>query len=104
MSSGVTGTRASSRPVAARSAAATAAVETTVGGSPTPLTPYGASGSGSSTSSDVDRRHVEGGRDQVVGEARVRDHAVARLDLLHQREPEPLRGAALDLAVRRPAG
>ncbi len=42
MSSGRTGTRGSSRPVAARSADATAAVETTVGGSPTPLTPYGA--------------------------------------------------------------
>ena len=27
--------------------------------------------------------------------------AVARLDLLHQREPEPLRGAALDLALDR---
>ena len=39
MSSGRTGTRASSRPVAARRAAATAAVATTVGGSPIPLTP-----------------------------------------------------------------
>ena len=39
MSSGRTGTRASSRPVASRSAATIAAVETTVGGSPTPLTP-----------------------------------------------------------------
>ena len=39
MSSGLTGTRVSSRPVAARSAATTAAVETTVGGSPTPFTP-----------------------------------------------------------------
>ena len=39
------------------------------------------------------------GRDQVVGEARVRDQPVARLDLLHQREPEALRDAALDLAV-----
>ena len=39
MSSGLTGTRVSSRPVAARSAATIAAVETTVGGSPTPLTP-----------------------------------------------------------------
>ena len=34
-----TGTRVSSRPVAARSAETTAAVETTVGGSPTPFTP-----------------------------------------------------------------
>ncbi len=39
MSSGRTGTRRSGRPVASRSAAATAAVETTVGGSPTPFTP-----------------------------------------------------------------
>jgi len=39
MSSGLTGTRVKSRPVAARSAATTAAVETTVGGSPTPFTP-----------------------------------------------------------------
>ena len=38
-SSGLTGTRTSSRPVASRSAATIAAVETTVGGSPTPLTP-----------------------------------------------------------------
>jgi hypothetical protein len=39
MSSGRTGTRESSRPVAARKALTIAAVETTVGGSPTPLTP-----------------------------------------------------------------
>ena len=39
MSSGRTGTRASSRPVASRSAATIAAVDTTVGGSPTPFTP-----------------------------------------------------------------
>ena len=39
MSSGRTGTRVRSRPVASRSAATMAAVETTVGGSPTPLTP-----------------------------------------------------------------
>jgi ribosomal protection tetracycline resistance protein len=39
MSSGRTGTRVSSRPVAARSAETTAAVDTTVGGSPTPLAP-----------------------------------------------------------------
>jgi hypothetical protein len=38
MSSGLTGTRVSARPVAARRAATTAALETTVGGSPTPLT------------------------------------------------------------------
>ena len=39
MSSGRTGTRVSGRPLAARNAATTAAVETTVGGSPTPLAP-----------------------------------------------------------------
>ena len=39
MSSGRTGTRASSRPVASRRAETTAAVETTVGGSPTPFSP-----------------------------------------------------------------
>jgi hypothetical protein len=39
MSSGLTGTRVSSRPVASRRAATIAAVETTVGGSPTPLAP-----------------------------------------------------------------
>ena len=39
MSSGRTGTRASSLVVASRSAATTAAVETTVGGSPTPFRP-----------------------------------------------------------------
>ena len=39
MSSGRTGTRVSGRPLAARSAATIAAVETTVGGSPTPLAP-----------------------------------------------------------------
>src|SRR3712207_5040417 len=35
----------------------------------------------------LDGWHVERGRDQVVGEARIRDQAVARLDLLHEREP-----------------
>src|SRR5262249_60236505 len=39
-----------------------------------------------------------GRRDQVVGAARVRDQPVTRLDLLHQRPPEPLRAAARDLA------
>ena len=62
MSSGRTGTRSSDRPVAARRAETTAAVETTVGGSPTPLTPYGAPGSASSTSS-----LMTGGMSSVVG-------------------------------------
>ena len=48
-----------------------------------------------------DRRHVEEGGDEVIREARVRDHAVARLDLLHERKPEALRGAALDLPLDR---
>ena len=39
MSSGRTGARRSSRPVAFRNAATIAAVDTTVGGSPTPFTP-----------------------------------------------------------------
>jgi hypothetical protein len=47
----------------------------------------------------LDRRHVERRRQQVVGEARVPDHAVLYLELLHQREADALRGAALDLAV-----
>jgi len=46
MSSGRTGTRVRSRPVASRRAATIAAVETTVGGSPTPFAPSGACGSG----------------------------------------------------------
>ncbi len=50
MSSGRIGTRGSSRPVAARMAAASAGVDERVGGSPTPLAPKGAPGSGSSTS------------------------------------------------------
>ena len=62
MSSGRTGTRVSGRRVAARMAERIAAVETTVGGSPTPLTPYGASGSGTSTSSIA-----TGGMSSVVG-------------------------------------
>ena len=97
MSSGRTGTRASSRPVASRSAATIAAVETTVGGSPTPFKPYGAVRLGVLDQLGHDRRHVEERGDEVVGEARVRDRAVARLDLLHERESEALRGSALDL-------
>src|SRR3984893_2707747 len=53
ISSGRTGTRESSRPVASRNAATIAAVETTVGGSPTPFTPYRASGSGGSTGAEA---------------------------------------------------
>src|SRR5207245_8494255 len=46
MSSGRTGTRLSSRPVAARMAATIAGVLEIVGGSPAPFAPYGASGGG----------------------------------------------------------
>ena len=42
----------------------------------------------------LDRRHVADGRDQIV----VQVLALAGEELLHQREAEPLRGAALDLA------
>ena len=101
ISSGRTGTRRSGLPVASRIAATTAAVETTVGGSPTPLTPYGASGSGILDQHRLDRRHVERGRHEVVGEARVRDPPAARLDLLHHGQAEPLRRPALDLALDR---
>ena len=46
MSWGRTGTRGSGRPVAARMAAATAAVDEIVRGSPMPFAPNGAPGSG----------------------------------------------------------
>ena len=48
------------------------------GGSPTPLAPSGACGSGSSTSDGHDVGRVEAGRQQVVGEAGVADAAVDR--------------------------
>ena len=50
---------------------------------------------------DAHRRHVEDRRQQVVGEGRVEDLAVPDLDLLEQRQPQPLRAAALDLALER---
>ena len=59
---GEPGRASSSRPVASRSAATIAAVETTVGGSPTPFTPYGASGSGPRSSSET-----TGGMSRNVG-------------------------------------
>src|SRR2546428_6117609 len=61
-SSGRTGTRLSSRPVASRSAARMAAVETMVDGSPAPLAPYGTPGSGSSMSTEM-----TGGMSRMVG-------------------------------------
>src|SRR5256885_6977973 len=45
-----------------------------------------------------DRRHVERGRKQVVGERSVPHVSVAELHLLHHRKPEALRDATLDLA------
>src|SRR5919106_5432626 len=48
-----------------------------------------------------DRRHVEESREEVVREVGIEDHPVAYLDLLHEREPETLRGASLDLALDR---
>ena len=62
MSSGRTGTRLSSLPVAARIAATIAGVLDIVGGSPTPLAPYGASGCGCSMSTVT-----TGGISSVVG-------------------------------------
>ena len=50
MSRGRTGTRSQGAPVAARIAATIAGVDEMVGGSPTPLAPNGAPGSGSSIS------------------------------------------------------
>src|SRR5258708_14825555 len=62
MSSGRTGTRLSSRPVAARIAATIAGVLEIVGGSPTPFAPYGASGCGCSITSAT-----TGGMSSAVG-------------------------------------
>ena len=45
-----------------------------------------------------DRRHVERCRQQVIGERRVAHEPLAELDLLHDRESQPLRDATLDLA------
>ena len=62
MSSGRTGARLSSRPVASRIAATIAAVETIVEDSPTPFTPYGVPGSGTSTTSEA-----TAGASRIVG-------------------------------------
>src|SRR5699024_3082970 len=47
---------------------------------------------------DVHRRHVQHGRNEVVGERRVADLPARGLDLLHDRQAQPLRGPTLDLA------
>ena len=101
MSSGRTGTRGSSRPVAARSADDDRGGRDDRRRLADSLHAVGRVRLGLLDELDDDGRHVERRRDQVVGEARVRDQAVARLDLLHQREPDALRGAALDLALDR---
>ena len=64
-----------------------------------PLSAVGRAGLGLLDELGHDRGHVEGRRDQVVGEGGVADHAVLELQLLHQREAEPDRRAALDLAL-----
>ena len=78
-------------------AATTAGVDEIVGGSPTPLAPNGASGSGTSMGGQH-LGHVGEGGDEVVGEARVADEAVGHDDLLHHRQAQALGDAALDLA------
>ena len=88
------------RPVAARSAETIAGVAATVACSPIPLTPYGASGSGTSTNRRDHERDVEDRRDQVVGERAIADLAALELELLHQRQAEPYRRPALDLSLR----
>ena len=45
------------------------------------------------------RRHVEDGRDEVVGERGVADPTVDDLDLLHECQPETLGSPAFDLAL-----
>ena len=45
-----------------------------------------------------DGRHIERGRQQVIGERRVAHEAVAEKHLLHHREPEALRDPTFDLA------
>ena len=80
-------------------AATTAGVEEIVGGSPTPRRPYGAFGIGELEHVQPDRRHVQDGGNQVVGEGRVAHQAVRHLDLLHHRQAEALGDAALDLAL-----
>ena len=63
-----------------------AGVDEMHGGSPTPLAPSGACGSGSSISVATTVGHVEHRRQQVVGEAGVADAAVDLDDLLHHRQ------------------
>ena len=85
-------------------AATMAGVTEMHGGSPTPLAPSGACGSGSSIERRDDVGHVEQRRQQVVGEAGVADPPVDLDDLLHHRQPEALGDAALDLAEHATAG
>ena len=86
------------RRLAARIAATIAGVDEIVGGSPTPLAPKGAPGSGSSINVASTVGRVERGRDEVVGEAGVAHPAVFHDQLLHHRQADTLGDAALDLA------
>ena len=102
-SSGITGTRFSRLPVASRSAATIAGVATMVAGSPIPLTPYGARRARAPRRARWTTGGMSSdGRDEVVGEGRVADPII----LLHAaappsvRDPSPIAGAALDLALR----
>ena len=78
MCSGRTGTRVRSRPVAARSAAATAGGVEMFGGLAHALEAVRRLGVGVLEDLDPHGRHVEHGGQQVVGERRVEDLAVAR--------------------------
>ena len=48
-----------------------------------------------------DGRHVERGRQQVIGERGVAHVSIAKLNFLHHRKAETLRDPALDLADHR---
>ena len=104
MSCGRTGTRRIGRPVAWRIAAAIAGVTEMHGGSPTPLAPSGACGSGSSISVATTSGVSSAVGQQVVGEARVADLPSVEDDLLHHRQAEALGDAAFDLALASTAG
>ena len=74
------------------------------GGSPTPLAPSGACGSGSSISVATTGGMSSIVGKQIVGEAGVADPAVDLDDLLHHRQAETLGDAAFDLAEHATAG
>ena len=87
-------------PVAAAIALATAPGTPTTGASPTPLAPYGPSGTGTSTISVSIEGTIDGRRHRVVDERAGGELAVAVVDeLLEQRPAESLGGAAAHLAL-----